>query len=128
MGLESLMIRLTIKAARGAESEWLAVGLLLLGAVQVAVAEDASAEQGRCSAQTPREASMRADQFMQQRDYQHAGECYVAAAEYDQANRAFVKTVGPAAAAGQQHIAQGVEATRAQVRKLEAALKGHQHK
>jgi hypothetical protein len=118
---ESAMNRQLIEA----KNRWRAAGLVLLGTLQMARGNEAAPV---CDAPTPEAARARADQLMQQSDYQRAGHCYVAAGEYELANRAFVKAVAPAAMASRQRVAQGVEDARTQARRLEGAFGRHQRK
>ena len=77
-----------------------------------------------CEAQNPAEARSRADLLMQQVEYQRAGECYLAAGEYDLANRAFLRGTRPAAEATRQAIVEQREAPRALVHQLKTAFHG----
>jgi len=93
-------------------------GLILLGvsvslaAAQLAIAAPATEEHKGCPVSTP-EAHLLGDRLFEEGSYQAAGECYLAAGDYDRANRAFVKAVGPASATmARQMSEQGEQAKR----------------
>jgi hypothetical protein len=71
------------------------VGVVLLAAGYVALADSGSGTRSACEAQPTSEAKLAADTFYERGDYQHAGECYVVAGDQLRAQRAFVKAVGP---------------------------------
>ena len=69
------------------------------------------------------EAHSLGDRLFEQGSYQAAGECYLAAGDYDRANRAFVKAVGPTGAAAASQLSRQREQVKAMLRKLQDAFR-----
>ena len=100
-------VRVSGPAAKGLSIMGLS---LLLAAAPLALADPAVEEHQGCPVSTE-EAHSLADSLIEQGSYQAAGACYLAAGDYDRANRAFVKAVGPASAVtARQLSAQGAQA------------------
>ena len=101
------------------------VGLaLLLAAAPLALADPALEEHQGCVVATE-EAHSLADRLFDQGSYQAAGACYLAAGDYDRANRAFVKAVGPASAATAHQLSdQGAQA-KTMLHSLQLAFSSH---
>jgi hypothetical protein len=105
-----------------------AVRCLLVSATLLAqpVWADGPGKSDPCEASNPQDARAQADRLMQLNAYQRAGDCYVAAGEYELANHAFLKAVGPASSTAEQEAARGRDEARAQLRRLQTAFH-HQH-
>lgn len=72
------------------------LGLGLLAAARVVVADSPAAESRTCEARTAPEAASLADRLYAKGEYQRAGECYRAAGDLVHANLAFLQAAGPA--------------------------------
>ena len=95
---------------------------LLLAAAPPGFTEPPLGEHQGCPVSTE-DAHSLADRLFDQGSYQAAGECYLAAGDYDRANRAFVKAVGPASGAiARRASVQGNQA-KAFLRKVRLAFR-----
>ena len=94
---------------------------LLLAAAPLTLAAPAEEHAG-CPVSSP-EAHSLGDRLFEQGSYQAAGECYLAAGDYDRANHAFVKAVGPAGAATARQLSDQGEQAKTMLRKLQLAFR-----
>ena len=97
---------------------------LLLAAAQLALAAPATADHKGCPVSTE-EAHSLGDRLFEQGSYQAAGECYLAAEDYELANHAFVKAVGPASAATARQLSDQRAQAKTMLRKLQLAFRPH---
>jgi hypothetical protein len=98
---------------------------LLLAGVPLALADPAIEEHRGCPVVSIEEAHSLADRLYEQRSYRQAGACYLAAGDYDRANRAFVKAVGPASAITAAQLSdQGAQA-KTMLHNLQLAFSSH---
>lgn len=74
------------------------LGLALLAATRVVVADPAAEESPACKVATAAEARSLADRLYDQGEYRRAGQCYQAAGDLARANLAFLQAAGPAGA------------------------------
>ena len=102
-----------------------AVGLLGLLISSSAWGADRATMQGSCEARTPVEAKVLAQQLVKQSDFEHAGDCFVAAGEYELANEAFMKATRPAYRAAEDDSSKLKEQTLDQIRRAQAAWRRH---
>lgn len=129
--LASLLHRRMLHRSSGARgSRAGAAGLLivalglLMGAAPLARADPAHEEHQSCPVASE-EAHSLADRLFEEGSYQAAGACYLAAGDYDRANRAFVKAVGPASAATARQLSdQGTQA-KTMLHNLQLAFAPH---
>ena len=98
----------------------LRLSLLLLTAIPLAIADPA-----RCpeSVSSPEQARHLADVLFDQGAYQHAGECYEAAGDHAQANKAFLKAVGPQSAVAARAASEQRDQAKALLRQVKRALR-----
>lgn len=94
------------------------LGLLLISA-SVALADPAPGARASCPVTAKEEARRLGDSLYEQGAYQNAGECYQAAGEFDRANRAFVKAVGPQSAATASQLSEQRDQAKMMVRRIE---------
>jgi hypothetical protein len=114
-------VRVTGSVAKGLSIMGLS---LLLAAAPLAFADPALEEHQGCPV-SAEEAHSLADGLFEQGSYQAAGACYLAAGDYDRANRAFVKAVGPASAATARQLSdQGAQA-KTMLHNLQLAFSSH---
>jgi hypothetical protein len=112
-------VRVAGSAAKGLSI----IGLnLLLAAAPPSPAAPATEEREGCPV-SMEEAYSLGDRLFEQGSYQAAGECYLAAGDYDRANRAFVKAVGPAGAATASQLSGQREQVKTMLRKLQDAFR-----
>jgi len=97
------------------------LGLLLITA-SVALADPVPEAHAPCPVTSQEEARKLGDNLYEQGAYQRAGECYQAAGEYDLANRAFVKAVGPQSAATASQLSGQRDQAKMMLRKVELAF------
>jgi len=72
------------------------------------------------------EARRLGDSLFEQGAYQSAGECYQAAGEYELANRAFVKAVGPRSEVTASQLSEQRDQAKTMLRKVQLAFhSGH---
>ena len=76
-----------------------------------------------CDADHPNEARSIADVALKQGAYERAGQCYLAAGDYDSANRAFLKSSRPAAEASGREVVQQRDAARALLNQVKSAFR-----
>ena len=95
---------------------------LLLVAARLALAAPGTEDREGCPVSTE-EARSLGDSLFEQGSYQAAGECYLAARDYDRANRAFVKAVGPASASTASQLSDQGELAKSMLRKLQGAFR-----
>lgn len=95
---------------------------LLLATAPLALAAPATEEHEVCPVSTE-EAHSLGDRLFEQHSYQAAGECYLAAGDYDRANHAFVRAVGPASAATARQLSDQGEQAKTMVRRLQLAFR-----
>jgi hypothetical protein len=95
---------------------------LLLAAAQLALAAPATEEHEGCPVSTE-EARSLGDSLFEQGSYQAAGDCYLAAGDYDRANHAFVKAVGPASAATARQLSDERKQAKMILSKLQLAFR-----
>jgi hypothetical protein len=112
-------VRVSRSAAKGLSIQGLS---LLLAAALLAHAAPATAEHEGCPV-SREEAHSLGDRLFEQRSYQAAGECYLAAGDYDRANRAFVKAVGPASSSTASQLSDQGERAKTMLRKLQGAFR-----
>ena len=118
-------VRHRVRALRPGTKGLSIIGLsLLVAAAPLALAEPAIEQQQDCPIST-REAHSLADRLFEQGSYRAAGACYLAAGDYDRANRAFVKAVGPASTATARQLAHQGEQAKAMLRNLQLAISSH---
>ena len=72
------------------------LGLALLAATRVVVADPAAEELRACEATTAQQARSLADRLYDRGEYLRAGQCYQAAGDLARANLAFLQAAGPA--------------------------------
>jgi hypothetical protein len=114
-------VRVTGSAAKGLSIMGLS---LLLAAAPLALADPALEQHQGCPV-SAEEAHSLADGLFEQGSYQAAGACYLAAGDYDRANRAFVKALGPASAATERQLSdQGAQA-KTMLHNLQVAFSSH---
>jgi len=101
------------------------LGLLLITA-SVALADPVPEARASCPVTAQEEARKLGDSLYEQGAYQSAGECYQAAGEYDLANRAFVKAVGPQSAATASQLSGQRDQAKMMLRKIELTFH-HEH-
>jgi hypothetical protein len=97
------------------------LGLLLITA-SVALADPVPEAHAPCPVTTREEARKLADSLLEQGAYRGAGECYQAAGEYDLANRAFVKAVGPQSAVTANQLSEQRDQAKTMLRKVQLAF------
>jgi hypothetical protein len=97
---------------------------LLLAATPLALAEPAPEERQGCPV-SAEEAHSLADGLFEQGSYQAAGACYLAAGDYDRANRAFVKAVGPVSAATAHQLSDQGTHAKTMLHNLQLAFSSH---
>ena len=97
------------------------LGLFLITA-STALADPAPNAHAPCPA-TQEEARRLGDSLYEQGAYQSAGECYQAAGEYDLANRAFVKAVGPQSTVTAGQLSEQRDRAKMMLRKVELAFR-----
>ena len=111
------------------------VGLALLGAASVALADAPSAAtpetvvvegtaQGawNCNETTAERARLLADKASQDGAYQHAGECYLAAGEHALANEAFARASAQTSGDTSRRLAANLSDVKAQARQMKLAF------
>jgi hypothetical protein len=111
------------------------VGLALLGAASVALADAPSAAtpetvvvegtaQGawNCNEATAERARLLADKASQDGAYQRAGECYVVAGEHALANQAFARASAQASGDTSRRLAANLNDVKAQARQMKQAF------
>jgi hypothetical protein len=101
-----------------------AIGTVCLAAVPLAFADSVVAEHQSCPVSTSQAHSL-ADRLYEQGSYQPAGECYLAAGDYDRANRAFAKAVGPASTATARQLTQQGEQAKTMLHNVQIAFASH---
>jgi hypothetical protein len=97
------------------------LGLLLITA-SVARADPVPETPAPCPVTTHEAARRLADSLFEQGAYRSAGECYQAAGEYDLANRAFVKAVGPQSAVTANQLSEQRDQAKTMLRKVQLAF------
>ena len=97
------------------------LGLLLITA-SVALADPVPGARAPCAVTAQEEARKLGDSLYEQGAYQSAGECYQVAGEYDLANRAFVKAVGPQSAVAANQLSEQRDQAKTMLRKVELAF------
>ena len=120
------MLRST--ARTWARSRWrsLGLGVLLLTAMPVALADAPPGEHCPVAASAPEQARWLADALFEQGAYQRAGECYEAAGEHSLADKAFVKAVGQQSSATTHQLSEQRDQARALFHQLQQAFRaGH---
>ena len=100
------------------------ISLLLAGA-PLALADPVIEEHQGCPVVSIEEAHSLADSLYEQRSYQQAGACYLAAGDNDRANRAFVKAVGPASAVTARQLSGQGEQAKTMLHNLQVAFSSH---
>jgi hypothetical protein len=98
---------------------------LLLAGVPLALADPAIEEHQGCPVVSIEEAHSLADRLYEQRSYRQAGACYLTAGDYDRANRAFVKAVGPASAVTARQLSDQGEQAKTMLHNLQLAFSSH---
>jgi hypothetical protein len=99
---------------------------LLLSVSPFASADPAPEGRLHCAVSTQEQARSLADSLLEQGLYQPAAECYEAAGEYDLANRAFLKAVGPRSAATTRKVSDQQDQAQALLHKVQSAFRsGH---
>jgi hypothetical protein len=78
-----------------------------------------------CDAEHADEARASADLAMKQGAYERAGQCYLAAGDYDSANRAFLKSARPAAVETGRAVVQQRDAARALLSQVKGAFRSN---
>jgi hypothetical protein len=96
----------------------------LLAAAPLAFADPAIEEHHTCPVSAAQAHSL-ADRLYEQGSYQLAGECYLAARDYDRANHAFVKAVGPASTATARQLTELGEQAKTMLRNVQSAFTSH---
>lgn len=97
------------------------LGLLLITA-SVALADPVPEAHAPCAVTAQEEARKLGDSLYEQGAYQSAGGCYQVAGEYDLANRAFVKAVGPQSAVTANQLSEQRDQAKTMLRKVELAF------
>ena len=97
---------------------------LLLAAAPLVLADPAIEERQGCPVASEQSHSL-ADRLSQQGSYQAAGACYLAAGDYDRANRAFVKAVGPVSASTARQLSDQGEQAKTLLHNLQLAVASH---
>jgi TolA-binding protein len=111
-------------AARALRS--LVLGLVLLTAGSLALADQAPEEHCPVSVSSPEQAHWLADALFEQGAYQRAGMCYEVAGDHALANKAFLKAVGPQSSATTQQLSAQRDQAKALFRQLHQAFNtGH---
>ena len=101
------------------------LGLLLITA-SVALADPVPEARAPCPVTAQEEARRLGDSLFEQGAYQSAGECYQAAGEYELANRAFVKAVGPRSEVTASQLSEQRDQAKTMLRKVQLAFhSGH---
>ena len=100
------------------------LGLLLVTA-PLALADPLPEGDGQaaCAAATHEEARSLGDMLFEQGAYQRAGECYQAAGDFDLANQAFVKAVGPQSAVTARQLSEQRDEAKLMLRKVQLAFR-----
>lgn len=98
---------------------------LLLAGVSLARADPAIEDHQGCPVVSIEEAHSLADRLYEQHSYRQAGACYLAAGDYDRANRAFVKAVGPSSAVTARQLSDQGERSKTILRNLQLAFSSH---
>ena len=115
--------RIAFPAGRVGLIGFVGLGLLLILMIAPsALAEPLPEGNVPCAVATQEEARKLADALFEQGAYQRAGECYQAAGEYDLANRAFVKAVGPQSAVTASQLSEQRDHARTMLRKVQQAF------
>ena len=106
-------------------STWrsLGLGLLLLTATTVALADAPLAEHCPVPASAPDRARWLADALFEQGAYQRAGECYEAAGEHALADKAFVRAVGPQSSMTARQLSEQRDQAKALFHQLQQAFR-----
>jgi hypothetical protein len=103
----------------------IALGLLLMSA-SVARADPVPEGLASCPVTAKEEARKLGDSLYEQGAYQKAGACYQAAGEYDLANRAFVRAVGPQSTATASQLSGQRDQAKMLARRIELTFhSGH---
>lgn len=100
--------------------------ILLLSAAPVAFVEEMMEESQACLVSTRDQARSLGDGFFVRGDYQHAGECYETAEEYELANRAYLKALVPGGKATAGKLSEQREQATTLWEKVHRALQ-HDH-
>jgi hypothetical protein len=98
------------------------LGLLLITA-PLALADPLPEHQAACPVATHEEARTLGDMLFQQGAYQRAGECYQAAGDFDLANQAFVKAVGPQSEVTARQLSDQRDGAKLMLRKVQLAFR-----
>ena len=119
--------RIALPAGRVGLIGFVGLGLLLILMIAPsALAEPLPEGNVPCAVATQEEARKLADALFEQGAYQRAGECYQAAGEYDLANRAFVKAVGPQSSVTASQLSEQRDQAKTMLRKVQLAFhSGH---
>ena len=115
--------RIALPAGRVGLIGFVGLGLLLILMIAPsALAEPLPEGNVPCAVATQEEARKLADALFEQGAYQRAGECYQAAGEYDLANRAFVKAVGPQSSVTASQLSEQRDQAKTMLRKVQLAF------
>ncbi len=117
-------MRMLVCRRRGARGLSL-TGLSLLLAGVPALADPAIEDHQGCPVVSIEEAHSLADRLYEQHSYRQAGACYLAAGDYDRANRAFLKAVGPASAVTARQLSGQGEQAKTMLHNLQLAFSSH---
>jgi len=112
-----LLVKMIRRALRS-----LGLGLLLLTAGSLALADSASEEHCAASASSPEQAHWLADALFEQGAYRRAGVCYEAAGDHALANKAFLKAVGPQSSATARQLSEQRDQAHVLFRQLQQAF------
>ena len=102
----------------------LGLGLVLLTAVPLALADPAPAERCPVSVASPEQARWLADALFEQGAYQRAGECYEAAGDHALADKAFLRAVGAQSSATTHQLSEQRDQAKALFHQVQQAFRG----
>jgi hypothetical protein len=102
------------------------LGLALLAATRLALADQAHDGSRVCEAASPEQAKPLADVLYENGEYQRAGACYQAAGDRSRAQSAFLKAVGPNNEANARAFREQQDAAKSLFTKMQQAFRrGH---
>ena len=95
------------------------VASLMLGGPTLGLADPVHEKLQNCGASSTSHARSLGDLLLNQGAYQQAGKCYEAAGDYDLANKAYIKAVGPQSKATAGDLEKQVDQAKALLRKVQ---------
>ena len=99
--------------------------LLMLAATAPSLADGTLEKLPDCGASSPQEARSLGDLLIKQTAYQRAAACYEAAGDYDLANGAYLKAVGPESKRTAHDLEQQRDQTKALIHNIQLSFRAH---